>query len=31
MRLIVFGVLSVLISCQGNTVEKAQTVKKKQE
>ncbi len=28
MRLIVFGVLSVLISCQGNTVEKAQTVKK---
>lgn len=28
MRLVVFGVLSVLISCQGNTVEKAQTVKK---
>ena len=28
MRLIVFGVLFVLISCQGNTVEKAQTVKK---
>ena len=29
MRLIVFGVLSVLISCQGNTVERAQTVKNK--
>ena len=29
MRLIVFGVLSVLISCQGNTVERAQTVKSK--
>ena len=29
MRLIVFGALSVLISCQGNTVERAQTVKNK--